>query len=69
MTKNFIFLQGPRACMGMRFALVEAKVAMALALRKVKFLPSCKTPEPLLTDPTSQLGYIKGGVWGKVELI
>lgn len=63
------FGQGPRACMGMRFALLEAKVAIALALRKVRFLESDKTAEPLQCDPTSQLGYIKGGIWGKVELI
>ncbi len=60
--------KGPRACIGMRFALLEAKVAMALALRKVRFLESDKTAEPMQCDPTSQLGYIKGGIWGKVQL-
>ena len=60
------FGQGPRACIGMRFALLEAKVAVAMMMRKFTFLPSTKNPDVMELDPTSQLGYIKGGIWSKI---
>ena len=31
------FGQGPRSCLGMRFALLEAKVALASAVREFEF--------------------------------
>ena len=62
------FGQGPRACIGMRFALLEAKVAIAMLMRKFNFLPSNKNPDKLELDPTSQLGYIKNGVYANIEL-
>ena len=60
------FGQGPRACIGMRFALLEAKVAILSLLPKYSFTPGTSTKEPLVLDPTSQLNYIKGGLWAKV---
>jgi len=60
------FGQGPRACIGMRFALLEAKVAVAMMMRKFTFLPSTKNPDVMELDPTSQLGYIKVGIWSKI---
>ena len=60
------FGQGPRACIGMRFALLEAKVAVAMMMRKYTFLPSNKNAAVLELEPTSQLGYIKGGLWSKI---
>jgi len=62
------FGQGPRACIGMRFALLEAKVAIAMVMRKFNFLPSNKNPDKLELDPTSQLGYIKNGLYANIEL-
>eukprot|EP00088_Acartia_fossae_P003776 TRINITY_DN11613_c0_g1_i3.p1 TRINITY_DN11613_c0_g1~~TRINITY_DN11613_c0_g1_i3.p1 ORF type:complete len:541 (-),score=132.78 TRINITY_DN11613_c0_g1_i3:63-1655(-) len=61
------FGQGPRACIGMRFALLEAKVAMALVMKEFNFLPSDKNPEKLVLDVEAQLGDIKGGIWSNVE--
>lgn len=61
------FGQGPRGCIGMRFALLEAKIALAAVLRKFKLVRSEKTKEPLEIDASSQLAYIKGGLWIKAE--
>jgi len=60
------FGQGPRSCIGMRFALLEAKVAIMSTFRRFSFLPGTKTQEPLVKDPEHILGYAKGGVWAKV---
>jgi len=61
------FGQGPRACIGMRFALLEAKVATMAVLRKFSFKPGTKTITPLKIDNYSQLAYPKGGLWVKIE--
>ena len=50
----------------MRFALLEAKVAVTAVWRKFSFLPGTKTIEPLVLDPGSILGWAKGGLWAKV---
>ena len=60
------FGQGPRACIGMRFAMLEAKVAMLEVLSSYTFLPSDKNPKELELDPLSTLGYIKGGLHAKI---
>ena len=41
------FGEGPRNCIGRRFALMEAKMALVEILRKFSFEKSAKTPEPL----------------------
>jgi len=60
------FGQGPRSCIGMRFALLEAKVAILTTWRRFSFVPGTKTQEPMVMEPNSTLGYTKGGVWAKV---
>jgi len=60
------FGQGPRSCIGMRFALLEAKMAILCTYRRFTFLPGTKTQEPLVLDPESTLGYPKGGLWARV---
>merc|ERR1719341_2047052 len=62
------FGQGPRACIGMRFALLEAKVAVLSVLRKFSFKPGTKTLEPLVLDAGSALAWAKGGLWARVEM-
>ena len=50
----------------MRFALLEAKVALVMMMRKFTFLPSSKNPEKLELDPVS-MGWIKGGLYANIE--
>jgi len=57
------FGQGPRNCIGMRFALLEAKVALLAVCRRFTFQAGTKTKEPLRQDPNSQIAWPKGGIW------
>ena len=61
------FGQGPRACIGMRFALLEAKIGVMAVMRKFTFTPGTKTKEPLELDPQQQLGWVKGGLWANIK--
>ena len=60
------FGQGPRACIGMRFALLEAKVGLAAVLRTVSYQRCERTTETVTIDPQSALGYPLQGLWVKV---
>ncbi len=62
------FGQGPRNCLGMRFALLQMKIALAKVLSKYRVVPCEKTVKGNLEiDPTSPQSMPKGGVWVKVE--
>ncbi len=61
------FGQGPRGCVGMRFALLEAKVALAEIIRNFTLSPSEKTEEPLVLDLMKAIAYPKGGLHVKAE--
>lgn len=61
------FGQGPRACIGMRFALLEAKIAIMMMMRNFFFEPGTKTKLPLEIDSSSQLSYPKGGLWINIK--
>merc|ERR1719495_1008158 len=60
------FGQGPRACIGMRFAMLELKVAMMEVLHKFTILKSDKNPAKHTIDPVSQMGYVKEGLHVRV---
>ena len=60
------FGQGPRACIGMRFALLATKVAIMGILRSYSFVYSEKNPVDLVIDPASMVGYVKEGLHAKV---
>ena len=46
----------------MRFALLEAKVAVMSVMKKFSFKPGPKTKIPLELDGESQLDWVKGGL-------
>ena len=51
----------------MRFALLEAKVAVITVLTKFSFKRGTKTQEPLVLDAENQLAWPKGGLWVRIE--
>jgi cytochrome P450 len=60
------FGQGPRNCIGMRFALLQVKTAIARLVFNYKILRSGKTVDQLIPDPMSRSAMPKGGIWLKV---
>ena len=48
---------------GMRFALLEIKLALANIVRKFTLVPSEKTNEPLGLDPWQDVSYVKNGLY------
>ncbi len=50
------FGQGPRSCIGMRFALLEVKVCLVHVLSKFSFVACDETPASLTRDPASNFG-------------
>ena len=61
------FGQGPRNCVGMRFALLQVKMAITRVVGNYKVLTSPKTPEQLIVDPKKSSTRPIGGFWLKLE--
>ena len=61
------FGQGPRNCIGMRFALLQMKVAISRVMADYKVLPSPKTVKELIGDPQSSSVLPKGGIYLSLE--
>eukprot|EP00058_Branchiostoma_floridae_P007460 XP_002592948.1 hypothetical protein BRAFLDRAFT_65534 [Branchiostoma floridae] len=60
------FGSGPRACVGMRLAMLEIKHALAKVLEKFRFVTCEKTEVPLRLENNNG-NQVTGGVWLKVE--
>ncbi|XP_066599080.1 uncharacterized protein [Prorops nasuta] len=63
------FGEGPRVCIGMRFGLVQTKIALVSALTNFRFKPSKKTQVPLIFDGGSLILTPVDGINLKVEKI
>ena len=61
------FGQGPRACIGMRFALLEVKVAIMMMLRQFDVESGSKTKVPLELDPNNDTAFPVGGLWATIK--
>nr|AIL94163.1 cytochrome P450 CYP3026A2 [Tigriopus japonicus] len=61
------FGHGPRACIGMRFALLEAKLALFGVLRSYKFVTCADTVESFTLEPSAMLAAPKEPLLVKVE--
>ncbi|XP_069671901.1 probable cytochrome P450 6a14 [Periplaneta americana] len=61
------FGEGPRICIGMRFALLQTKVGLATLLSKYQFNVCEKTPIPFVYDPKTFILFMKGGTWLQVK--
>ncbi|PSN40746.1 putative cytochrome P450 6a14 [Blattella germanica] len=60
------FGTGPRACIGMRFAVLEMKVALTALLPRFNFETCPKTQHPLQFDSRTLFIAVKNGAWLKV---
>ncbi|CAG9786733.1 unnamed protein product [Diatraea saccharalis] len=63
------FGAGPRNCIGLRFAMFSAKLAMIALLKNFKFSASSKTVDPIKTDKTAVLLKAEGGLWVHLEAL
>lgn len=63
------FGEGPRNCIGLRFGLMQTRVALAYLLYNFRFSVCERTEIPLVLDKSSVLLSAKNGVYLKVEQI
>ncbi|XP_043282108.1 cytochrome P450 6a2-like [Venturia canescens] len=61
------FGEGPRICVGMRFALLQIKAAASMILKEFSIEKSSKNNRPLVYGPGAILTSIEGGVWVKLR--
>lgn len=57
------FGEGPRICLGMRFALTQLKCALAMLITKYEVLVHEKTRTDNKFDPAYFLSRLDGGIW------
>ena len=57
------FGDGPRICLGMKFAQMQSKAAIVEIVTNFQIKISDKTSEPLIMDPKEFLNIKQGGLW------
>ncbi|TDG43570.1 hypothetical protein AWZ03_009998 [Drosophila navojoa] len=57
------FGDGPRICIGMRFALIQIKAAIIEVLTKFNIRLNPKTRKDILYEPLAFVTTLKGGIW------
>lgn len=57
------FGEGPRICIGMRFGMMQTKVALTILLKHFLFTLNSKTKLPVTMDSSSFILSVKGDVW------
>jgi len=62
---SMFFGQGPRNCIGMRYALLTIKVSLVCLLQKHQLVRSAKTVDKLLLDPSNPQAF-KDGVFIRI---
>lgn len=55
------FGEGPRICIGLRFAMMQMKTSLAMILRSYRVTPSQKSEYPLQFEPKSFVTRLRGG--------
>jgi cytochrome P450 len=63
------FGDGPRICLGMKFAFAQSKAAIVEIVEKFEILPSDKVQLPLTMIPDEFLNMPIGGLWAKFKPI
>ncbi|XP_058813403.1 probable cytochrome P450 6a14 [Topomyia yanbarensis] len=63
------FGDGPRNCIGMRFAMLEVKFGLAQLISQLRFTINERTKLPLEIDVKSSLLEVKGGLWLDVSRV
>ena len=58
-----VFGDGPRICLGMKFALLQSKAAIAEIVKNFEISVNKKTPEKLIIDPKEFMNITIGGLW------
>ena len=70
--RPFTFLpfgEGPRNCIGMRFGLMQSKLAIVKLLQSFELSPNDKTPIPMKFVPASPFLAPVGGMWLNLKKI
>lgn len=57
------FGDGPRFCLGMKFALMQSKAAIVEVVKNFKLSVNEKTEKTLVNDPNEFMNFKIGGLW------
>lgn len=61
------FGEGPRVCIGMRFARMNIRLGLISILKKYKISHSPKTPKHVKFVPSANTLILEGGTWLRIE--